>query len=355
DEFEALMHKRFQMSSMGELTFLLGLQVKQNEEGIFISHDKYVAELLKKFDFSFVKTASTPIETYKPLMKDEEAADVDVHLYRSMIGSLLYLTSSRPKIMFTVCACSRFQVTPKLSHLHAVKRIFRYLKGQPKLGLWYPRDSPFDLEAFRIVIMLELILTGNPQQEPHHHDAATTTATPPAPPLQPPKRARFAGFLSAHHKGAFGFLGFLFMGLNSKGCLFGVVSSKGGSIFCSRHKVRDGYNGGGSGVTRWLRMWGSRGGDGGCDVVVAGGRETLAGKDFRRRRPEMGVVTATGGGRPVGEEDGVMLRGNHFYVTIKDQKSKSPVREKSKVLVCIQPTASTRMYRDLSPRTSGPK
>ncbi|GKD76810.1 hypothetical protein Tco_1339431 [Tanacetum coccineum] len=65
-----------------------------------------------------------------------------------MIGSLMYLASSRPDIMFAVCACVRFQVTPKVSHLHAEKRIFRYLKGQPKLGLWYPKDSPFDLEAY---------------------------------------------------------------------------------------------------------------------------------------------------------------------------------------------------------------
>nr|GFA35898.1 uncharacterized mitochondrial protein AtMg00810-like [Tanacetum cinerariifolium]GFA39721.1 uncharacterized mitochondrial protein AtMg00810-like [Tanacetum cinerariifolium] len=136
------------MSSIGELTFFLGLQVKQREEGIFISQDKYEAEILKKFDFSSVKTASTLIETHKPLVKDDVAADVDVHLYRSMIGTLMYLTASRPDIMFAVCACSRLQVTPKLTHLHAVKRIFRYLKGQPKLGLWYPRDSPFDLEAY---------------------------------------------------------------------------------------------------------------------------------------------------------------------------------------------------------------
>ncbi|GJZ17664.1 putative ribonuclease H-like domain-containing protein [Tanacetum coccineum] len=95
-----------------------------------------------------VKTTSTPIKTNKALLKDEEADDVDVHLYRSMIGSLMYLTAFRPDIMFVVCACARFQVTPKVSHLHAVKRIFRYLKGQPKLGLWYPRDSPFELEAF---------------------------------------------------------------------------------------------------------------------------------------------------------------------------------------------------------------
>ncbi|GKB93518.1 ribonuclease H-like domain, reverse transcriptase, RNA-dependent DNA polymerase [Tanacetum coccineum] len=94
------------------------------------------------------ETASTPIETNKALVKKEEAEAVDVHLYRSMIRSLMYLTASRPDIRFVVCASARFQVTPKTSHIHAVKRIFRYLKGQPKLGLWYPRDSPFDLEAF---------------------------------------------------------------------------------------------------------------------------------------------------------------------------------------------------------------
>ncbi|GJU48696.1 putative ribonuclease H-like domain-containing protein [Tanacetum coccineum] len=125
DEFKALMKRKFQMNSMGELTFFLGLQVKQKEDGIFISQDKYVAEILKKFDFASVKTASTPIKTQKSLTKDEEAADVDVHLYRSMIGSLIYLTASRPDTMFVVCACFRFQVTPKTSHLHAVKRIFR--------------------------------------------------------------------------------------------------------------------------------------------------------------------------------------------------------------------------------------
>ncbi|GKD69002.1 hypothetical protein Tco_1323092 [Tanacetum coccineum] len=95
-----------------------------------------------------MKTASTLIETNKALLKDEEDEDVDVHLYKSIIGSLMYLTTSRPDIMFVVCAFARFQVTPKVSHLHAVKKIFRYLKGQPKLGLWYPRDSPFDLEVF---------------------------------------------------------------------------------------------------------------------------------------------------------------------------------------------------------------
>ncbi|GJY10075.1 hypothetical protein Tco_0378260 [Tanacetum coccineum] len=136
------------MSSMGELTFFLGLQVTQKDDVIFISQDKYVDEILKKFGFSTVKTVSTSMETLKPLMKDENAKDVDVHLYRSMIGSLMYLTSSRPDIMFVVCACARFQVTPKVSHLHAIKIIFRYLKGQPKLGLCYPKDSPFNFEAY---------------------------------------------------------------------------------------------------------------------------------------------------------------------------------------------------------------
>ncbi|GKA31499.1 putative ribonuclease H-like domain-containing protein [Tanacetum coccineum] len=101
-----------------------------------------------KGDILLVQIASIPMETSKPLLKNPEAEDVDVHLYRSMIGSLMYLIASRANIIFVVCACVRFQVTPKVSHLHAVKRIFRYLKGQPKLGFWYPKDSPFDLKAY---------------------------------------------------------------------------------------------------------------------------------------------------------------------------------------------------------------
>nr|GEY29355.1 putative ribonuclease H-like domain-containing protein [Tanacetum cinerariifolium]GEY30575.1 putative ribonuclease H-like domain-containing protein [Tanacetum cinerariifolium] len=124
-EFKGLMHKKFQMSFMGELTLFLGLQVMQRDDGIFLRQDKYVADILKKFDFFSVKKTSTPIETKKALLKDEEAEDVDVYLYILIIGSLMYLTAFRPDIM-----------------------IFRYLKGQPKLGLWYLRDSPFDLEAF---------------------------------------------------------------------------------------------------------------------------------------------------------------------------------------------------------------
>ncbi|GJY24553.1 putative reverse transcriptase domain-containing protein [Tanacetum coccineum] len=120
DEFEALMKSRFQMSSMGELTFFLGLQVKQNKGGIFISQDKYVAEILKKFDLVNVKAAITPMET---------------------------------------------KVTPKTSHLNAVKRIFKYLKGKPNLGLWYPRESPFDLEAFSLIVTMTIVATSTTEAE----------------------------------------------------------------------------------------------------------------------------------------------------------------------------------------------
>ncbi|GJS33123.1 putative ribonuclease H-like domain-containing protein [Tanacetum coccineum] len=121
DVFEKLMKDKFQMSSIGELAFFLGLQVQQRKKGIFISQDKYVYEILRKFNYTDVK---------------------------SMIGSLMYLTASRPDIMFAVCACARFQVSPKTSHLLAVKRIFRYLKGKPSLGLWYFKDSPLELVAY---------------------------------------------------------------------------------------------------------------------------------------------------------------------------------------------------------------
>nr|GEV58989.1 hypothetical protein [Tanacetum cinerariifolium] len=121
-------------------------KVEQRKDGIFLSQDKYVCDL--KEGFSSVKSARTPMEIHKPLSIDLDGTYVNVHLYRSMIRLLMYLTSSRPDIMFGVCACSRFQAQPKVSHMHAVKRIFRYLKGQPTLGLWYPKDSPLELIAY---------------------------------------------------------------------------------------------------------------------------------------------------------------------------------------------------------------
>ncbi|GJX84945.1 putative ribonuclease H-like domain-containing protein [Tanacetum coccineum] len=112
------------------------LFIKKQKGDILLVQDKYVAEILRKFNYTDVKSASTPVDLEKPIVKDGDADDVDVHFYRSMIGSLMYLTTSRPDIMFAVCACARFQVTPKTSHLLAIKRIFRYLKGKPTLGLW---------------------------------------------------------------------------------------------------------------------------------------------------------------------------------------------------------------------------
>nr|GEY28466.1 uncharacterized mitochondrial protein AtMg00810-like [Tanacetum cinerariifolium] len=147
-EFEAFMHEKFQMSAMSELNFFLGLQVLQKEDGIFLSQDKYVGDILKKFGYSDVRSANTPMDKENHWGKDGTRKDVDLHLYRSMIGSLMYLTASRPDIMFVVCACARHQVTPKKCHLHAVKRIFRYLKSHPKLELWYLKESPFDFVAY---------------------------------------------------------------------------------------------------------------------------------------------------------------------------------------------------------------
>nr|GEX21926.1 hypothetical protein [Tanacetum cinerariifolium] len=118
------------------------------KDGIFLSQDKYVGDILKKFGYLDIRSSNTPMDKENPWGKDGTRKDVNLHLYRSMIGSLMYLTASRPDIMFAVYACARHQVTPKECHLHAVKRIFRYLKGHPKLGLWYPKDSPFDLVAY---------------------------------------------------------------------------------------------------------------------------------------------------------------------------------------------------------------
>nr|GEZ19659.1 putative ribonuclease H-like domain-containing protein [Tanacetum cinerariifolium] len=145
--FEKLIKDKFQMTSMGELTFFLGLQVKQKQDGIFISQDKYVAKILRKFGLTDRKLASTPIDTEKPLLKDPDGEDVNVHTYRPMISSLMYLTSSRPDIMFAVYACAHFHVTPKL-HIYKQSREFRHLKDKPHLGLWYLKDSPFNLVAY---------------------------------------------------------------------------------------------------------------------------------------------------------------------------------------------------------------
>ncbi|GJX71411.1 retrovirus-related pol polyprotein from transposon TNT 1-94 [Tanacetum coccineum] len=144
DDFSKIMHDEFEMSMMGELNFFLGLQIKQLEDGIFFNQSKYVKEMLKKFGLENAKPIKTPMSSETKLTRDEEGEPIDNTKYRGMIGSLLYLTASRSDIMFSVCLCARFQEALKTSHIEAVKRIFRYIKGTSHLGLWYPKGTGFE-------------------------------------------------------------------------------------------------------------------------------------------------------------------------------------------------------------------
>ncbi|KAG2380359.1 Retrovirus-related Pol polyprotein from transposon TNT 1-94 Protease [Vigna angularis] len=148
ENFAKSMQGEFEMSMMGELTFFLGLQIKQMEKETFISQTKYCREILKKFEMDNAKEASTPMGTSCYLDKDETGKEVSQTKYRSMIGSLLYLTASRPDIMQSVCVCARYQSSPRESHLTAVKRIFKYLKGTTSFGLWYPSGAEPSLVGF---------------------------------------------------------------------------------------------------------------------------------------------------------------------------------------------------------------
>ncbi|KAI4369936.1 hypothetical protein MLD38_018327 [Melastoma candidum] len=145
NEFPELMKGEFEMSMMGKLAFFLGLQICQTLEGTFIHQEKCTKQLLKKYELTNSIHLSTPMSTNAIVEKDETGKDADLSLYRNMIGSLLYLTASRPDILFSVCLCARCQSAPKESHLTLVKRIFRYLFGTTNLGLWYSKRSSFDL------------------------------------------------------------------------------------------------------------------------------------------------------------------------------------------------------------------
>jgi hypothetical protein len=142
------MTSTFEMSMVGELKFFLGLQIVQSKEGISISQSKYAKNLVKKFGLENASHMRTPMGSSQKLCKDEEGKSVDHTLYRSMIGSLLYLTASRPDIMFSVCLCARYQADPKESHLTAVKRIIRYVSGTINLGLNFTRDTNTNLVGF---------------------------------------------------------------------------------------------------------------------------------------------------------------------------------------------------------------
>ncbi|KAI3735214.1 hypothetical protein L6452_14704 [Arctium lappa] len=142
------MKKEYKMSMMGELTYFLGLQIKQTDKGTFINQGKYVKDMLKKFDLTQTSAMKTPMAPSLTLNKDPSGKPVNVTAYREMIGSLMYLIVSRPDIMYSTCLCARYQSEPKESHLIVVKRIFRYHKGTPNLSLWYPKDSGFDLIGY---------------------------------------------------------------------------------------------------------------------------------------------------------------------------------------------------------------
>ncbi|KAJ1704622.1 hypothetical protein LUZ63_004403 [Rhynchospora breviuscula] len=147
-EFSSLMSSEFEMSMMGELNFFLGLQIKQLQDGIFISQTKYAKELIKKFGVEDSKSLDTPMGKSANIDADEKGKPMDITLYRGIIGSLLYLTASRPDIMYAVCLCARYQANPKESHHKAVKRILRYVKGTQNLGLWYGKQTELDLVGY---------------------------------------------------------------------------------------------------------------------------------------------------------------------------------------------------------------
>jgi hypothetical protein len=148
NEFGKMMANEFEMSMIGELSYFLGLQIKQLKNGIFVSQGKYIKDMHKKFGMEDVKGISTPMGTNGNLDSDKSGNIVDQTMYRSMIGSLLYVTASRSYVMFSVCMCARFQASPRESHFKTTKRILRYLKHKQNIGLWYPKGAKFELIGY---------------------------------------------------------------------------------------------------------------------------------------------------------------------------------------------------------------
>jgi hypothetical protein len=143
-----MMANEFEMSMIGELSCFLCLQIKQLKNDTFVSQGKYIKDMLKKFGMEDAKGISTPRGTNGSLDSDTSGNMVDQKMYRFMIGSLLYVTASRPDVMFSVCMWARFQASPRESHLKAIKRILRYLKHTQNIGLWYPKGAKFELIVY---------------------------------------------------------------------------------------------------------------------------------------------------------------------------------------------------------------
>ncbi|XP_068466314.1 uncharacterized mitochondrial protein AtMg00810-like [Phaseolus vulgaris] len=148
EAFVEIMKSEFEMSMLGEMNYFLGLQVKQLNDGIFINQAKYCKELLRKFKMDQCKAINTPISTSCQLDQDYAGKSVDQSKYRVLIGFLLYLTVTKPDIMFDVCLCARYQSDPKESHYNATKRILKYLQGTKDVGLWYSNNVSLNLTGF---------------------------------------------------------------------------------------------------------------------------------------------------------------------------------------------------------------
>ncbi|GJW86662.1 retrovirus-related pol polyprotein from transposon TNT 1-94 [Tanacetum coccineum] len=148
DEFANQMTNKFKMSMMGQMSFFLGLQISQSPRGIFVNQSKYASEIVKKYGLHSTDSVDTPMIENKKLDEDLQGKPVDATLYRGMIGSLLYLTSSRPDLNHAICLCARYQAKPTKKHLQAVKRIFRYLNGTIHMGLWYSKDTDMLLTSY---------------------------------------------------------------------------------------------------------------------------------------------------------------------------------------------------------------
>ena len=139
------MKKIFEISMVGELTYFLGLQIKQIDSRIYINQAKCAKRLVKRFGLKKATHTRTPMATNTKLGNDPSGQSIDITLYRSMIGSLLYLTTSRPNITFSIGVCTRFQSNPKESHLNAIKRIIKYVSGTCDSGLFYSKESNVSL------------------------------------------------------------------------------------------------------------------------------------------------------------------------------------------------------------------
>ncbi|GJR02658.1 retrovirus-related pol polyprotein from transposon TNT 1-94 [Tanacetum coccineum] len=148
DEFAKIMTSKFKMSMMDKMSFFLGLQISQSPKGIFINQSNHAREIIKKYGMLSSDPVNTPMVDKSKLDEDLQGKPVDPTHYYAMISSLMYLTSSRPDLVFIVCMCARYQAKPTENHLHAVKQLFRYLKGTSDMGLWYSKDSCITLTAY---------------------------------------------------------------------------------------------------------------------------------------------------------------------------------------------------------------